>query len=508
VSPTCRGPPGKAGHVTLAMHITPDIQAPLTHAPFGAMIVEPTGVICWANTVCATLFAEPDPDRLRLGLLFVWFCEEDAETLRQMFELFFKAPPAQRDPWTRKFVLNAADGSRPTIALTLAPVEGEQGRDDGSRAIVYVRNTTREITAERRFSEMFESLPLGLIVVDGKGRIAQANVMLASQFGYPVEDMIGQPLNMLIPERYRTAHVGHLADYCAAPASRMMASGRDLTGLHSSGREFPVEIALTRFENPGQPLFMAVVSDVTHRKRSESALQQTNAQLEEFTYVASQDLRSPLRGIGDLVSWIREDLGEDALPQSVRHNFDRITQRIERCEQMIDDLLSYARAGVRDPKMHRIDPRELVEEAMGMVVIPEGFAVEVDIAGGDLMAPRAPLSTSLRNLIANAVKHHGGGPDGKASGHIRIAMREEGRFSIFSVEDDGQGIPPGSEDRIFKLFHRASPGTDGDGVGLAFTRRMINAHGGMVTVQGRGQLGGASFEVHWPRILLRENDDD
>ncbi|HUD28210.1 MAG TPA: PAS domain-containing sensor histidine kinase [Novosphingobium sp.] len=492
--------------MTLATHIAPDIQAPLTHAPFGAMIVERSGVICWANAVCATLFAEPDPETLRLGLLFVWFCEDDAETLRQMFELFFTAPVAQRDPWTRKFVLNATDGSRPIIALTLAPV-ADPGDRDGGRAVVYVRNTTREVTAERRFAQMFDNLPLGLVVIDGKGRIAQANTMLATQFGYPVEDLVGQPLDMLIPERYRIAHAGHVAAYRAAPASRMMASGRDLTGLHSTGREFPVEIALTRFENPGQPLFMAIVSDVTHRKRSESALQQTNAQLEEFTYVASHDLRSPLRGIGDLVSWIREDLaevwGEDALPEAVRHNFDRITQRIERCEQMIDDLLSYARAGVRDPKLHRIEPRELIEEAMAMVVIPEGFDVEVDVQGSALMAPRAPLSTSLRNLIANAVKHHGGD-----HGRIRIAMREEGRFSIFSVEDDGQGIPPGNEERIFKLFHRASPGTDGDGVGLAFTRRMINAHGGMVTAQGRGQLGGASFEVHWPRILLRENDDD
>lgn len=489
--------------MTQAVQISTDIQGPLTHAPFGAMIVEATGVICWANAACATLLAEPDPECLRLGLLFVWFCEEDAETLRQMFEVFFKAPLPQRDPWTRKFVLNAADGSRPSVALTLTPIGSDKGRSDCNRAVVYLRNTTREITAERRFADIFETLPLGLIVIDGRSRIAQANAMLATQFGYPVEEMIGQPLDMLLPERYRHRHGSYVEAFAAAPAARLMASGRDLNGLHSSGREFPVEIALTRFENPGQPLFMGVVSDVTNRKRSESALQQTNAQLEEFTYVASHDLRSPLRGIGDLVSWIREDMGEDALPETVRHNFDRITQRIERCEQMIDDLLSYARAGVRDPQLHRIDPRDLVEEAMAMVVIPDGFTVDVDIQGGSLMAPRAPLSTSLRNLIANAVKHHGGD-----TGHIRIALREEGRFSIFTVEDDGQGIPPGSEERIFKLFHRASPGTDGDGVGLAFTRRMINAHGGAVTVQGRGRLGGACFEVHWPRILLRENDDD
>lgn len=490
------------------MHIATDIQAPLTHAPIAAMIVERTGVITWANPVCATLMAEAEPEALRLGLIFVWFGEDDAETLRQMFQVFFDAPAAQRDSWTRKFVLHATDGSRPAVSLTLAPIAGE----DEGRGVVYLRNTTREVTAERRFTQMFETLPLGLVVVDGKGRIAQANAMLASQFGRPVEDMIGQPLTMLLPERYRAMHVDQVAAYSASPESRRMAVGRDLTGLHASGREFPVEVALTRFENPGQPLFMAIVSDITHRKRSETALQQTNAQLEEFTYVASHDLRSPLRGIADLVTWIREDLdeawGEGSLPESVTHNFERITQRIERCEQMIDDLLSYARAGVRDPQMHVIDPRELVEQAMALAGIPDNFDVEVAIDGADLMAPRAPLATSLRNLVANAVKHHGKAAEGGAGGRIRIAMREEGRFSIFTVEDDGQGIPPGNEERIFKLFHRASPGTDGDGVGLAFTRRMINAHGGMVTVKGNGPLGGATFEVHWPRILLRENDDE
>lgn len=489
-------------------HTTPDIQAPLTHAPFGAMIVERAGVITWANPVCATLMAEPDADSLRLGLIFVWFGEEDAETLRQMFELFFAAPGEQRDPWTRKFVLHAADGSRPSVSLTLAPIAGEY---DG-RAVVYLRNTTREVTAERRFTLLFETLPLGLVVVDAKGRIAQANAMLARQFGYPVEDLIGQSGHMLLPERYRDEESRRLAGYYADGSMGKASPGGDLNGLHASGREFPIEIALTPFENPGQPLYLVVVADVSHRRRSESALQQTNAQLEEFTYVASHDLRSPLRGIGDLVTWIREDLdeqaGEAGLPPTVVHNFERVTQRIERCEQMIDDLLSYARAGVRDPKLHRIDPRELVEEALALVAIPEGFEVELDIAGGTLMAPRAPLSTSLRNLVANAVKHHGTDAKGKVGGRIRIALREEGRFSVFTVEDDGQGIPPGSEERIFKLFHRASPGTDGDGVGLAFTRRMINAHGGMVTVQGRGRLGGATFEVHWPRILLRENDDE
>ncbi|MFC0202780.1 sensor histidine kinase [Novosphingobium soli] len=485
------------------MPFVPDIRSALVHAPVAAMIVDRDGVVTWANQACATLLAEPDPDALRLSLFYVRFGEDDAETLRKVFDHFFASPVDMREPWTRQFVANGADGSRPVVAATLTPVADE----DGSRAVVYLRNLTREATAERRFTQMFESMPLGAVVVDGHGCIAQANAVLASQFGWSIEAMIGQPLSMLLPERYHEAHAQELAAFVARPYARILGLDRDLTALHCSGREFPVEIALTRLETIGQPLFMAIVSDVSHRRRAERALQQTNAQLEEFTYVASHDLRSPLRGIGDLVSWIREDLGEalgaQAIPPEVAHNFDRITQRIERCEQMIDDLLHYARAGVRDPDLHQLDPRELVEEALAMTAIPEGFVVELDVHGAPLTAPRAPLATSLRNLIANAVKHHGG-----PRGSIRISARDEGRFCVFTVEDDGQGIPTGSEDRIFKLFHRASPGTDGDGVGLALTRRMINAHGGMVTVQAKGPLGGARFEVHWPRILLLEGEDD
>lgn len=489
--------------MNLATQFTPDIQAPLVKAPMATVIVDGQGVISWANAAAATLLAEPDPSALRMRLLSVWFSEQDAATLAQMLEVFFAVPAGTRDSWTRQFTLTTVDGARPIIDMTLTPIVGEAGE----RAVVYLRNHTRAVTAERRFSQMFETLPLGVVVIDARGRIAQANAMLASQFGWAVEEMVGQPLGMLLPERYRAAHVDQIRSYAADPSARMMGAGSEVTGLHRSGREFPIEIALTRFESAAQPLYMAIVSDISHRKRSERALQQTNAQLEEFTYVASHDLRSPLRGIGDLVSWIREDLdaqlGEGALPESVVYNFERIDQRIVKCEQMIDDLLDYARAGVRDPHVHRIDPHELVEEAIAMTRMPEGFTVEVEVEGSEILAPRAPLSTSLRNLVSNAVKHHGGD-----HGLIRVTMREDGRFSIFTVEDDGQGVPPGNEERIFKLFHRASPGTQGDGVGLAFTRRMINAHGGMVTVQGRGPLGGARFEVHWPRIPLRENEDD
>lgn len=477
-----------------------DRRSALAQAPIGVMLVDTSGVVLWANTALAAILAEPDPDALRHSLVYAWLGEEDAEILRQILELHFATPEEARSGWTRQFTMLGGDGSRQTVEMTVATLP------DGYRhsALIYVQSLTRQIVAERRFAQIVDNLPLGLLIVDSRQRIVQANRTLAVEFGYNHEDLIGQPLETLVPQRYRHAHGDHVEGYIAEPASRMMGSGRDLTGLHSSGQEIPVEIALTRLENANKPLFMAIVSNISQRKRAENALQQTNAQLEEFTYVASHDLRSPLRGIGDLVSWIRDDLGEDNLPEDVRHNFDRIAQRIARAEQMIDDLLDYARAGTRETAMERIHPEDLIAESIALAMVPESFTVTVEVAGGAITAPRAPLSASLRNLIGNAVKHHG-----KRSGRIRVAMHEEGRFSVFTVEDDGQGIAPGNEERIFKLFHRASPGTDGDGVGLAFTQRMINAHGGMITLaqdQGRCKLGGACFEIHWPRILLRELD--
>lgn len=480
------------------------LHAALEHAPIGAILIDAAGAVCWANAAAAAILAEPGPDALQDALFPGWLARDDGDKFRHLLDLHFSGSLAAPTGLMRPFLVRAADGSFQTVELTFTRITGVGESDGPCRMLLYLQSVTRQVTAERRFSQIFETLPLGLLVVDCAQHIVQANASAGTIFGYAVDELIGHPLDMLLPERYRRGHVRHFQDYSAAPQSRMMGSGRDLTGLHRSGQEIPVEIALSGLANAAQPLFLAIVTDISGRKRSENALQQTNAQLEEFTYVASHDLRSPLRGIGDLVSWIRDDLGEERISAEIRHNFDRITLRIARCEQMIDDLLIYARAGVRDPHVALVDPRELVDEAISMAQIPEGFAVEIDVKGGPLPAPRTPLLTSLRNLVSNAAKHHG-----DATGRIRIAMQEEGRFSVFSVEDDGRGIDPGSEERIFKLFHRgAANGTEGDGVGLAVTRRMINAHGGMITVEGQGPLGGARFEIHWPRILLREFDNE
>lgn len=476
-----------------------EVRAVLEHAPVGVLVVNQARAdILYANLALEHMLGY-EAGAL-IGRPLATLLPEAARPHHDAWMAAFFADPRQRRMGAGRelFALHRAGHAVPVdIALAPMRLEGQLC------AAAYVSDLSLRRQMQRQFEQIFAAMPQGLLIIDPQGRIRLSNPALEAQFGYEAGDLLGQPLEMLLPERYRAGHVAHRDGYARQPTLRRMGAGRDLTALHRSGQEFPVEIALTMLDMHDGRHALAMVSDISLRKKAESALRQTNAQLEEFTYVASHDLRSPLRGIADLLSWIREDLPEGALTPPVQQNFERISTRIERAERMIDDLLDYARAGQRDLRMDTIEPGPLIDEVLALVHLPPGFEVTVDVQGQPFPAPRAPLSLSLRNLVGNAVKHHGA-----ERGRIHLQMREEGRFNVFTIEDDGPGIPAGAEERIFKLFHRASATTTGHGVGLAVTRRMINAHGGAIVATRSPTLGGACFRVHWPRITLKEVDDE
>jgi signal transduction histidine kinase len=283
----------------------------------------------------------------------------------------------------------------------------------------------------------------------------------------------------------------------------MMGSGRDLTALHADGTELPVEIGLSRVRWQRRMMTLAVVSDISVRKRLELELRQANDNLQEFSYVASHDLRSPLRGIADLVEWIQGDLGEQA-PAEVTRNLGRITQRIQRMERLIDDLLSYARAGRAATEFTPIDLDALVRGILEIQPPPAGFCVELDLATPTFLATRTPLETALRNLLSNAVKHHD-----RASGRLRVAACVDASFCRISVTDDGPGVPTAARERIFKLFQTLTASErGGSGIGLALTKRLVEVHGGRIEVISPVSEGrGACFRFWWPRFPRRTSDE-
>ncbi len=358
---------------------------------------------------------------------------------------------------------------------------------------------------ERMFQKIVEAAPCGIVMIDAHGRIAMVNPQAEAMFGYARAELIGNPLEMLLPERLRAAHGAHRRAFGANPAIRQMGVGRDLTARRKDGSEFPVEIGLNPVAgNPGSGeqdgMVLAAVTDITRRNTMQLELRQANANLEEFTYAASHDLKSPLRGISDLVEWIAEDLGEGVSP-TVARNLVRVSDRVKRLDRVIDDLLAYARAGATSSEAVMVDLRALIDGVLELLPRPSGFRIRVHVEAQPFVTSKTPMESMLRNLIGNAIKHHD-----RAAGTIDIRVEDIGRYCVFSIVDDGPGIPAAHHERVFRMFQTLARGSpEHSGIGLALSKRLVEAHGGWIKLDSAEGARGTAFHVWWPRFQWRKN---
>ncbi|WP_245337758.1 sensor histidine kinase [Methylobacterium radiotolerans] len=243
-------------------------------------------------------------------------------------------------------------------------------------------------------------------------------------------------------------------------------------------------------------------TDITERKGLERRLarhaidlRRSNEELEQFAYVASHDLKAPLRGIENLVGWIEEDL-EGSLTGDVQTNMELLKSRVRRLDSLLDDLLAYSRAGRADATMDTVDTRALVGELAVLVSPPEGFTISADASLPTIHAPRAPLTQALQNLIGNAIKHH----DRPAQGHIRVEAKPSGGAVEFVVTDDGPGIPEQFRERVFGMFQTLKPRdeVEGSGMGLAIVRKLVDRQGGKVWLADGSDGRGLTVHFTWP----------
>jgi PAS domain S-box-containing protein len=356
---------------------------------------------------------------------------------------------------------------------------------------------------ERMFQKIVEAAPCAMIMIDASGRIALVNPQAESMFGYARAELIGNPLEMLLPERLREVHGALRHAFAANPSMRQMGVDRDLTARRKDGSEFPVEIGLNPVAADGGGLVVAAVTDITRRNSMQLELRQANANLEEFTYAASHDLKSPLRGIADLVTWIAEDLGGTASAE-VERNLGRVMERIRRLGCVIDDLLAYAHAGTASTDVVEVDLRELVDGVFEILPRPPEFQISVRIDSKPFVTNKTPLESVLRNLISNALKHHD-----RPAGHIDIRAVDVGRYCELTVADDGPGIPAASQERVFRMFQTLGAASrDHSGVGLALSKRLVETHGGRIALQSaEAAARGTVFKVWWPRSQWRKAHD-
>jgi PAS domain S-box-containing protein len=236
----------------------------------------------------------------------------------------------------------------------------------------------------------------------------------------------------------------------------------------------------------------ALADAQTARDAAEAAY----GELDQFAYIASHDLKAPLRGIANLAQWIQDDVGERLSGESSEHM--RLLQgRVHRMEALIDGILAYSRAGRALSTREAVDVGGLVRDVIELLAPPSGFAIEVSPMMPVLEAERVPLQQVFMNLIGNAVKYSGAG---RAHASVTVECRDLGDAFEFAISDDGPGIAPEYHERIWGIFQTldARDQVEGTGIGLSVVKKIVETRGGRASVESApGQ--GATFRFSWPK---------
>ena len=224
-----------------------------------------------------------------------------------------------------------------------------------------------------------------------------------------------------------------------------------------------------------------------------SALQKRNQELDQFAYVASHDLKAPLRGVTTIVKWIEEEMAAELSPQ-LRTYLSQMKGRLQRLEDLINGLLAYARVGRMAQTHETVEVAQLLHEVAELVVPPD-FHLALAPGLPTLTTDRLGLQQVFTNLLSNAVKYHHRG-----AGHLAVSCRDAGHFYEFRVQDDGPGIAPEYHQKIFLLFQtlRDRHTAESTGIGLSIVQKIIDEHQGSIRVESAvGQ--GAGFIFTWPK---------
>jgi PAS domain S-box-containing protein len=323
--------------------------------------------------------------------------------------------------------------------------------------------------------------------------------------GYDADTLCTLPVEALMPQTIRGEHEEKRKQYAQSPSIRAMGEKQELFALHRDGRYIPVDIGLTPIESDEGPMVVAALIDLTDRKAAEKALkahakelERSNQELDRFAYIASHDLKAPLRAIDHLAHWIAEDAGE-VLPESSRADLVLLQQRVGRMAELLDSLLAYSRIGRNQSEPEAIDLGCLVRDILAMLEIPDAFTVTVAADLPTLQAPKTPVDLVLRNLIGNALKHHD-----RADGCLAISGRDLGDRVEVMVADDGPGIAPVYHEQIFQMFQTLKPRdeVEGSGIGLALVKKTVEHYGGTIAVEAE-ETAGAQFRLTWPKHPTR-----
>jgi PAS domain S-box-containing protein len=356
---------------------------------------------------------------------------------------------------------------------------------------------------ESLFRGLLESAPDATVIVDGEGRIQIVNRQTEVAFGYSRDELLGQPVELLLPSRFREHHEEYRTQYTAHPRTRPMGVGLELYGRRRDGSEFPVEISLSPMRSADGDLVISIIRDISARKQDEERLKaaaaelaRSNAELEQFAYVASHDLQEPLRMIASYTQLLARRY-KGKLDQDADEFIGFAVDGARRMQDLINDLLAYSRVGTRALQLEAVDTNQLVSEVVAdlAAAIDEARAIVTQTGLPTIQADPTQLRQLFQNLIGNAIKFRGERPP-----HVEVRAQPSLTGWLFSVKDNGIGIEAQYLERIFVLFQRLHTRAEypGTGIGLAICKKIVERHGGRLWVESEpGQ--GTTFWFRLPQ---------
>jgi PAS domain S-box-containing protein len=484
---------------------------------YGLIMLDPTGhVISW--NIGAELIKGFKADEILGKHYSIFFSKEEvkAGTPQRHLDIVSSVGSLDLQGWRLR-----KDGSRFWAAVTITALRDAQGELYGfvkiTRDISERRNLEEALHKSRNMLEkLFETAPDAVVVVDANGSIRKVNQQTEVLFGYMREELIGQRVEYLIPERYHRRHRQHRRAYFEDPRARKMGAGLELYGRNRDGNEIPVDIMLNPIETPEGTWAFAVIRDITQQRLNEAKISElnvalksqveqlaaTNRELEAFSYSVSHDLRAPLRHIIGFVDLLNSKAGA-SLDDKSRHYMRVITEAAQKMGNLIDDLLAFSRMGRTEIMKTRVEFTQLVQDVVKEFADEAKERVlEWEISPlPAVIGDAAMLRQVVYNLVANSVKF----TRPRSRARIEIGAVDRENEMHFYVRDNGVGFDAAYVNKLFGLFQRLHQADEfeGTGVGLAIVQRIVSRHGGRVWAEGTVD-GGATFWFTLPRAPEKE----
>jgi PAS domain S-box-containing protein len=374
-----------------------------------------------------------------------------------------------------------------------------------------IQRTSRELEERKNYLDTVLSTMIdGIVAIDESGVIQLVNAALEKTFGYGQGELPGRNATILMPEATDVPPAAYLRPFMAVRDEKYAGRSREALGRRKDGQVFPIEMLVTEMKSGGVTYFLGTLRDITERKIAEEEherylkdLENSNRELDDFAYIASHDLKEPLRGLHNFSKFLLEDYA-DRLDDEGRNMLNTLASLTQQMESLLNALLHYSRLGRTELSIRETDLNQVVENVISMFSIKikeTNAAVRILKKLPTITCDHVRIAEVFQNLIGNALKYNDSKGIEVEIGYLDDHPAHPGE-TVYFVRDNGIGIAEKNLDAIFKIFHRLHPRNaygGGTGSGLTIVKKIINQHNGVIWAESPGKDRGTTFFFTLPQ---------